>query len=73
MISKETLERVLSMYDIRELILIKKNLSRDYLEGIQEVLNTLKVIYNEQLKSNSDDDSLVKSYDEKLGWIKREI
>lgn len=73
MISKEALDRVLSMYDIRELITIKKNLSRDYLEGIQDVLNSLKVIYNEQLKSNSDEDSLVKTYDEKLGWIKREI
>lgn len=71
MISKDTLESILSMYDIRYMISMGEY-SKDYLKGIQIVLDALKGIYEEQLKSNSDKDSLVTTWDDTLGWIKRE-
>lgn len=74
MISKDTLEDLENTYDIREMIRNEKY-SRDYLKGVQDVLSTLKVIFNNQYKEGTEGTTSVIEQKDPLDylWIKREV
>lgn len=70
MISKDTLEELENTYDIRMMIRNEKY-SRDYLKGIQDVLSTLKVIYDNQLKEGTEG-TITDTLSDKPLWVNRE-
>lgn len=74
MISKDTLEELENTYDIREMIRNEKY-SRDYLKGIQDVLSTLKVIFNNQYKEGTEGTTSVIKPSNPVDylWVEREV
>lgn len=59
MITKDTLEELENILDIRRMIVANnKDISKDYLKGIQYALDVLRSIYNRNLGDNKTTDTV---------------
>lgn len=59
MITKDTLEELENILDIRRMIVSNnKDISKDYLKGIQYALDVLRSIYNRNLGDNKTVDTV---------------
>ena len=58
MITKDTLEELESILDIRRMIVSNKDISKDYLKGIQYALDVLSSIYNRDMGDNKTVDTV---------------